>query len=144
MKKNIPYLFPMEYEMMMVFWNSDKPLTAVDLMECRKEGSWSKNSTHPLIRTLLEKGFLEVCGTQKSGKVNSRLFVPAISIEEYLSSQVSEVYENKKSKFNIGYFMASLLGDDSANDEKIINDLEEWIKKRHNGLEDNDNHGKEN
>lgn len=80
----------------------------------------------------------------KSGKVNSRLFVPAISMEEYLSSQVSEVYENKKSKFNIGYFMASLLGDDSANDEKIITDLEEWIKKRQNGLEDNDNHGKEN
>ena len=144
MKKNIPYLFPMEYEMMMIFWNLDKPLTVSDVLENRKEGTWAKNSTHPLIRTLLEKGFLEVCGTQKSGKVNSRLFVPAISMEEYLSSQVSEVYENKKSKFNIGYFMASLLGDDSANDEKIINDLEEWIKKRQNGLEDDDNHGKEN
>lgn len=66
MKKAVPYLFPMEYEMMMIFWNRDKPLTAVDLMECRKEGSWSKNSTHPLIRTLLEKGFFKYAARKKA------------------------------------------------------------------------------
>lgn len=95
-------------------------------------------------QNFVRKRVLQVCGTQKSGKVNSRLFVPAISMEEYLSSQVSEVYENKKSKFNIGHFMASFLGEGTENDEKIITDLEDWIKKRQNGLVDNDNHDKEN
>lgn len=40
--------------------------------------------------------------------------------------------------------MASFLGEGTENDEKIITDLEDWIKKRQNGLVDNDNHDKEN
>lgn len=136
MKKSMPYLFPMEYEMMMIFWNIDRPLTVSEVLENRKEGTWAKNSTHPLIRTLLNKGFLKVCGTRKIGKVNSRLYEPNISMAEYVASQVTEVYENKKARFDIGCFMAGLLGGDHESDEKILSDLEEWMRERQENLTD--------
>lgn len=139
MKKSIPYLFPMEYEMMMIFWNHEKPLTVAEVLENRKEGTWAKNSVHPLLKNLLHKGFLVVVGTQKSGKVNSRLYTPNISMEEYMASQVSEVFEDKKSNFDIGCFMAGLLGEDPVSDKKIISNLEDWIKNQQKSLADYDN-----
>lgn len=129
MKQSIPYLSPMEYEMMMIFWNLDTPLTVAEVLKNRKEGTWAKNSIHPLIKSLLNKEFLRVCGAKKSGKVNSRLYESNISMAEYISSQITTVYENKKERFNIGCFMAGMLGGDRASDEKIISELEEWIKE---------------
>lgn len=138
MNKSISYLSPMEYEMMMIFWNLDKPLTAAEVLENRKEGTWAKNSIHPLINTLLHKEFLRVCGTKKSGKVNSRLYESNISMAEYVSSQIATVYENKKERFNIGCFMSGMLGENRTSDEKIISELEDWIKDHHENTTDED------
>lgn len=133
MKKSI-YLSPMEYELMMIFWNLDRSLTVSEILENRKEGTWAKNSVHPMLKNLLEKGFLEVSGTQKVSKVNSRLYKAKISMAEYISNQVAEVYKNKRGKFNIACFMSGLLGGDRASDEKIIAELENWIKDQNDIL----------
>lgn len=90
------YLSPKEYEIMTIFWSIDKPLTVSEVLQHRKEGTWSANSIHPLLNKLLENGYIGVCGSQKVAKVNSRLYEAKISLSDYVTNQVSEVLTTKR------------------------------------------------
>ena len=98
------YLSPKEYEIMTIFWSIDKPLTVSEVLQHRKEGTWSANSIHPLLNKLLENGYIGVCGSQKVAKVNSRLYEAKISLSDYVTNQVSEVFDNETNKFNVSSF----------------------------------------
>lgn len=43
---------------MTIFWSMDKPLTASEILQHRKEGTWAANSIHPLLNKLLENGYI--------------------------------------------------------------------------------------
>lgn len=58
MKVQKNYLSPKEYEIMTIFWSMDKPLTASEILQHRKEGTWAANSIHPLLNKLLENGYI--------------------------------------------------------------------------------------
>lgn len=135
-KKKIFYLSPKEYDIMTILWNSDKPLTVSEILELRKEGTWSKNSIHPLLNSLLEKNFISVVGTQKVSKVNSRLYIPNIDLSDYISAQVSKVFKNNKLKFNLSSFLSNFIGSDEEVDEKLVEELEEWLNN-YNDTENN-------
>ena len=64
---------------MTIFWSMDKPLTASEILQHRKEGTWAANSIHPLLNKLLENGYIAVCGSQRVAKVNSRLYEAKVS-----------------------------------------------------------------
>ena len=65
---------------MTIFWSMDKPLTASEILQHRKEGTWAANSIHPLLNKLLENGYIVVCGSQRVAKVNSRLYEAKVSL----------------------------------------------------------------
>ena len=127
MKPSKNYLSPKEYEIMTIFWSMDKPLTVSEILQHRKKGTWSANSIHPLLNKLLENGYIDVCGTQKVAKVNSRLYEAKISLSDYVTNQVSEVFDNETNKFNVSSFLSGLLGGDKENDKEIISELENWL-----------------
>lgn len=112
---------------MTIFWSIDKPLTVSEVLQHRKEGTWSANSIHPLLNKLLENGYIGVCGSQKVAKVNSRLYEAKISLSDYVTNQVSEVFDNETNKFNVSSFLSGLLGGDKENDKEIISELENWL-----------------
>ena len=112
---------------MTIFWSIDKPLTVSEVLQHRKEGTWSANSIHPLLNKLLENGYIGVCGSQKVAKVNSRLYEAKISLSDYVTNQVSEVFDNETNKFHVSSFLSGLLGGDKENDKEIISELEKWL-----------------
>ena len=69
---------------MTIFWSMDKPLTASEILQHRKEGTWAANSIHPLLNKLLENGYIAVCGSQRVAKVNSRLYEARIRFRRFL------------------------------------------------------------
>ena len=103
---------------MTIFWSMDKPLTASEILQHRKEGTWAANSIHPLLNKLLENGYIAVCGSQRVAKV---------SLSDYITNQVSEVFENETNKFNVSSFLSGLMGGDQEKDEEIISELENWL-----------------
>lgn len=133
MKKNMPYLSPTEYSFMKILWNAERPLAVSEILERREEGTWAKNSVHPLINSLLKKGFLSVEGFLKVSKVNSRLFLAKISLAEYSAAQIKGVFEGSSSKFQYGAFLSSFLGDDEICDQETINELEIRLKEYREG-----------
>ena len=83
---------------MTIFWSMDKPLTASEILQHRKEGTWAANSIHPLLNKLLENGYIAVCGSQRVAKVNSRLYEAKVSLSDYITNQVSEVFDNENAE----------------------------------------------
>lgn len=72
-----------EKEIMDTFWENKEGLTSTELVEVSQDRSWKKTSAHLLIRSLLEKGFLEVSGFKKTTKNYARIFKASISFEDY-------------------------------------------------------------
>ena len=68
-----------------------------------------------------------VCGSQRVAKVNSRLYEAKVSLSDYITNQVSEVFENETNKFNVSSILSGLMGGDEEKDEKIISELENWL-----------------
>ena len=75
----------------------------------------------------MENGYIAVCGSQRVAKVNSRLYEAKVSLSDYITNQVSEVFENETNKFNVSSFLSGLMGGDQEIDEEIISELENWL-----------------
>ncbi len=50
------HLTSKEFEIMKIFWQYDKPLTAAEIIDLSKEKTWSFNSLYPLLNKLLKNG----------------------------------------------------------------------------------------
>lgn len=72
-----------EKEIMDTFWQNKEGFTSTELVEASQDRSWKETSVHLLIRSLLEKGFLEVAGFKKTTKNYARVFKASISFEDY-------------------------------------------------------------
>lgn len=72
-----------EKEIMDTFWENKEGLTSAELVKVSQDRSWKETSVHLLIRSLLEKGFLEVSGFKKTTKNYARVFKASISFEDY-------------------------------------------------------------
>lgn len=82
------------------------------------------------IKQLIGKKFY-ICS-----KVNSRLYIPNIDLSDYISAQVSKVFKNNKLKFNLSSFLSNFIGSDEEVDDKLIEELEEWLNN-YNDTENN-------
>jgi len=93
MKKN---LTEREFEIMEALWKSDRPLHAGELME--RTSTISANSIHRIISHLLSRGYIKIVGTVQISKVNSRLYAPLISAEEYTWEQMNKIFKKEDGK----------------------------------------------
>ena len=79
-----------EKQIMNSFWNSTSPLTANDLLSVCIGRTWKTRSVFPLVKRLLEKGFLSEVGFVRCGKTYARTFRPAISRVEYWAEVIRQ------------------------------------------------------
>ena len=79
-----------EKQIMNSFWNSTSPLTAHDLLSACVGRTWKTRSVFPLVKKLLEKGFLSEVGFVRCGKTYARTFRPAISRVEYWTEIIKQ------------------------------------------------------
>ncbi len=70
-----------EERIMEFFWDSQSPLTSMDISSMTDE--FNDSYIHRLLTSLLKKEMLEVNGIEKSGKQYARKFVPTMTREEY-------------------------------------------------------------
>ena len=73
-----------EERVMDCLWEHDKALSVQALVECMKDDKKSGKATiFKAVQTLMEKGFIQVSGLEKTYNSYGRQFSPAISKEEY-------------------------------------------------------------
>lgn len=110
---------------MEVLWSSEYPMTSVELMEMTQDHSWESGYIHKMLRSLLNKEIVQVCGMTQYGKQYARQFIPLLSREEYAAKLAMSTGIKRSS---IGKVAAALVNemDDS---QELIEQLEELIQQ---------------
>ena len=117
-----------ELQFMTVFWDSDTPLTASEILKRSTDKTWKDASLHTILNKLLKKGAIKEHGFLKDGKAISRTFVPALSCKEYYD----KVFAGHAAK-DIPDIFSSLMNSIDVDDE-VLSILERMIIERKTGI----------
>lgn len=113
-----------ERQIMNIFWNSDKPLSANDIAVQQQD--LSKNTIQAVIRKLKNHDLLKVADIGYSGTVLTRLYSPNVTQEDFLAAELSD-----QSLLNlITNFIETNKDIDTLNNlEKMITERQGELKK---------------
>ena len=77
-----------ERQIMNIFWNSDKPLSANDIAVQQQD--LSKNTIQAVVRKQKNHDLLKVADIGYSGTVLTRLYSPNVTQEDFLAAELSD------------------------------------------------------
>lgn len=126
MAKESSYLTSKEYELMKVLWDSERPLLISDILAATK--NIAENSLHPMINSLMKKGYVKVVGNMKVARTQSRLYAPAFTIDEYAAQQLNSIFKTTGKSMNVsGLLTYFLKHNKKKSNENFINELQKFI-----------------
>lgn len=125
--KKSKHLTNSEEDLMEIFWEKKVPLTSVEILEISCGRSWNGNYLHMMLRSLLKKGMIKVCGTVQYGTQYARQFIPAVTKEQYAAKLVLSKGIEKTSIAEVTVAMVNETT--GADEEGVIKQLEEIIKE---------------
>ncbi|MCI8858722.1 BlaI/MecI/CopY family transcriptional regulator [Lachnospiraceae bacterium 66-29] len=128
--KKAKHLTNSEEDLMELFWEKKEPLTSVDISEFSADRSWNGNYIHMMLRSLLKKGMIEVCGTVQCGTQYARQFVPIVTKEQYAAKLVMSKGIEKNSIAAVTVAMVNEVN--KADEEGLVKQLEEIIQELKN------------
>lgn len=87
---DIPALTKTEEKVMMFLWKQDKPLSVLEMLESWEgdERTWKDNYMRAIVRSLVEKGALEVAELECRNSRASRRLRPTFSKKDYFAQVV--------------------------------------------------------
>ena len=69
---------------MELLWGIDEPLTCLEIIDRCENKTWKDSYVHIMIRSLLDKGMIQVDGVELVCKNYARKFGPALTKDEYI------------------------------------------------------------
>ena len=116
-----------EEDWMEIFWEKKEPLTSVEILELSAERSWNGNYIHKMLRSLLKKDMIKICGTVQCGTQYARQFIPAVTKEEYAAKLVMSKGIEKSAIAAVTVAMVHEM--DGADGEDVVKQLEDIIEE---------------
>lgn len=141
----VDMLIGKEEVLMNVLWDYGKPMTSMDIIEAAPAGAWEEKNdknVHRIIRQLLKKNMIKVCGQVQSGTQYARLFKPTISREVYTVNQMSSYDSDSMVRIAIGLTKAAKKKSDNKEgvSKEVIAELEKMVKEfKESNEDDNEN-----
>lgn len=124
MSKKEKHLTKSEEDLMELFWEKKKPLTSVEILDISEGRSWNGNYVHMMLRSLLKKGMIEVCGSVQYGTQYARQFTYSVTKEQYAAKLIMSKGIEKNSIAAVTVAMVNETGG-----EDLIQQLEEIIEE---------------
>ena len=122
----LKYLTEREYEIMKILWGSDKPMLISDIMKSTE--ITAKNSVHPMLKNLIKNGYVKVVGNIVVVKTSSRLYSPAVSLEDYMVSRINEIYNKKENWLDLKKFLLRLSEQNKNKNHELIQSVKDFIE----------------
>lgn len=119
-----------EKEIMNLLWNSDRPLTATEIVNMTPERTWKKSYIHLLINSLIEKELIRSDSLVRTGRNFGRTFVATMSEEEFVIFQLTS--SSNFSSDSVPRLVSALL--DTCDDPKLIEKLEQVLQQKKEAL----------
>lgn len=113
-----------EREIMDVLWGAGRALSRGEILCLAEDKSWKDSSIHILLNSLLGKGAIRESGFAKSGKTYGRMYMAAITCEEY---HAGTVMENTKCKPSLPRLVEVLLRESQVT-EQTLDELEAVVQ----------------
>ncbi len=114
-----------EYEVMKILWDNNKPMLKLEILELANNHKWNDNYLKKMLTVLFKKGALESVGVQRVGKVNSRMYVPTMTEDEYNVSQYPVFNTATISNLVCNLYETS----DAEKKSDLVNELEVLLNK---------------
>ena len=114
-----------EEDLMDFLWDYGKPATSLDVLEHCKNITWSPNYTHVMLRSLLKKGAIEMCGMIQYATQYARQFRCVISREEYFLQQAQKSGIDSRELLRTAAALAA--HSDAKEREELVEELEHLI-----------------
>ena len=124
-----------ELDVMNVLWSVQKPMVASEI--CRANPSLSINTVQAVLKSLLKRNLIRIADIVYSGTVLTRSYETVLSASDYSISQFKDnlaVIDNDVSTIGL----IAVLLEQEDNEEEVINELEELLKKRKQQLDGGD------
>jgi len=124
-----------ELDVMTVLWSAKKPMVASEI--CRVNPSLSINTVQAVLKGLLKRNLIRIADIVYSGTVLTRSYETVLSASDYSISQFKDnlaVIDNDVSTIGL----IAVLLEQEDNEEEVINELEELLKKRKQQLDGGD------
>lgn len=118
-----------ELAIMLILWNSDKPMTASEIVN--KAGDMTINIVQGALPRLLNKEYVCVADIIHINKVYGRTYKPAITQSEYMLLEFQSIFP--KSSRNANSLLAAFIKG-SANQEETLDEIEGMIRDYRKGL----------
>lgn len=124
MVKKPKHLTNSEEDLMEIFWERKELLTSVEISEISADRSWNGNYVHMMLRSLLKKGMITVCGSVQYGTQYARQFIPSLTKEQYAAKLVMSKGIKKNA---IAAVTVAMVNEADEDGEELIQQLEEII-----------------
>ena len=121
-----------EMDVMEMFWDSEGPLSVMDISHIVDETLPRKLAVQNVIGSLLRKGAIEMVGVTHNRNKIARTFKPALTPEEY---SVMEIQNNPSFKKSSVARIVAALFKDSKEKEALIAELEQIMKEEADNTE---------
>ena len=110
--------------LMEILWNSDSPMTSMDIS--RYVDGWSTTSLSNMINALIERGFIRISNTEVINGHAARLLVASCSKEEYAAKLVSSLNIKKDSFPRV---VTAIMHEFSSEEEyeDLVSDMESFL-----------------
>lgn len=116
-----------EYEIMKILWNNGRAMLISDIL--KEVDNIADNSLHPMIKKLINDGYIKVVGNIRVVKTTSRLYAPAIDVDEYAAMQLEGIMKITNRQLNFKNILAYFAKRNKKNNKDIIAEVEEFIKE---------------
>ncbi len=109
-----------------LLWNTDRPLTATEIVNLTPERTWKKSYIHLLINSLLDKELIKSETLVRTGRNFGRAFTAVSTKEQFEIRQITQ--SRNFSQESVKALFEALL--ESVQDPSILDDLEQILQAK--------------
>lgn len=109
-----------------LLWNTDRPLTATEIVNLTPERTWKKSYIHLLINSLLQKEMIKSEALVRTGKNFGRAFAAVATREEF---EIRQITGRKSFTQDSVIALFSVLLE-SVDDPSILDELERVMQEK--------------
>lgn len=124
-----------EKEIMGLLWNTDRPLTATEIVSLTPERTWKKSYIHLLINSLIDKKMIRSETLVRTGRNFGRAFVATMSEENFFIRQITS--GKNFSQQSVPALVAALL--EETDDPQVLSEIEKLVLEKQNSFPPSEN-----
>lgn len=123
-----------EQVIMEVLWAGDEPMLLSDIVRAveNQKRKIAKNSIQPMLKKLIDNGYVKIAGTMLVNKSVSRYYLPNITVDEYAADQFDSLVNASDGHLKLGKFLSFFINSKKENSSDIISEVEEFIENYKN------------